>query len=308
MTKKLAKSPKTSSNQDKNHSNLPSTNISNILGLYLVATPIGNLEDITVRALKILKKSTIIACEDRRVTSKLLKLLGIKTPLLLSYHDHNARQMGPLIIEKMLNGDMVSLVSDAGTPLLSDPGYLLVRECIEKNIPITIIPGPSAFLSALQLSGIPSENFYFSGFLPAKKKARLEILQSLSSLNTTLIFYEAPHRLIESLEDMNKVLGSRKASISREITKLFEETKREDLSSLTQYYNENGAPKGEIVIVIAPPHKKSEKINPDQLIAEFLETHSLKDSVQEVSAMTGLSKKEIYIKALSQSKDKKIAK
>lgn len=270
-----------------------------IKGLYLVATPIGNLGDISARATEVLKAADVIACEDTRNTKKLLTLLGITEKTLTAYHEYNADKVRPKILERLRNNEMIALVSDAGTPLVSDPGYRLVQDCIDQNIYVTAVPGASAVLTALQLSGLPCHRFLFQGFLPTKTAARQKELALLADIPATLIFYESPQRLEETLRDMVSVLGDRKASVVREITKKFEQTVRGTFSELLENYRENGFPKGEIVIVVAPAQQKKlsgEEI--ERLLEDALKTMSVKEAVAEVVKKTGESKKNVYQKAL----------
>lgn len=270
-----------------------------INGLYLVSTPIGNLGDISDRAVKILKNADIVACEDTRVTSKLFSLLGISAPLT-PYHEHNAEKARPALIKRLKNGETVALVSDAGTPLVNDPGYRLVQDCIREDIYVTAVPGASAVLTALQLSGLPCHRFLFNGFLPVKSAARKKELKELSTINSTLIFYEAPQRIEETLTDMLEVLGDRKIAVARELTKKFEETLRTTISNALEIYKENGVPKGEFVLVVSAP-EKTEAVNEEtlnSLLKQALESASLKDAVARIVAETGLNKKTVYEKAL----------
>jgi 16S rRNA (cytidine1402-2'-O)-methyltransferase len=271
-----------------------------IKGLYLVATPIGNLGDISARALDVLAHADVVACEDTRVTAKLFSLLGISAPLT-PYHEHNADKVRPHLIERLKNGEMIALVSDAGTPLVNDPGYRLVQDCVNEGIYVTAVPGASAVLMALQLSGLPCHRFLFSGFLPVRTAARQKELAELAAVPATLIFYEAPQRIEETLADARAVLGDRKAALARELTKKFEQTIRGTLSELMSYYKENGPLKGEFVLLIAPPDK-NEKPDMDSLTAslrEALKTMSLKDAVARTAVATGLNKKQIYELALA---------
>ena len=266
-----------------------------IKGLYLVATPIGNLGDISSRAIDVLTAADIIACEDTRNTQKLLTLLGIKKKKLIAYHEYNADKARPHILERLRNGEMISLVSDAGTPLISDPGYRLVQDCINQNIYVTAIPGASAVLTALQLSGLPSHRFLFEGFLPPKTSARKTELSLLADVPATLIFYESPQRLIETLKDMIFVLGDRYAAVVRELTKKFEQTIRGTFSELLAYYQENNAPKGEIVIVVSPAEQKKESLDEIRIqLTEALKKMSLKEAVSLISQSKSESKKIIY--------------
>ena len=216
--------------------------------LYLVATPIGNLADITHRALDILRKVSVIACEDTRHTRKLLQHYGIETKTI-SYHEHNEQQRARELVQTLHEGNDVAVVSDAGTPSISDPGYRLVRAAIENAIPVVPVPGPSALISALVAAGLPTDEFFFGGFLPAKSNARRTRLNELRSVPGTLVFYEAPHRLAETLNDALEILGEREAAVARELTKLHEEIKRGRLSELANHYATED-PRGEIVLLI----------------------------------------------------------
>lgn len=270
-----------------------------IKGLYLVATPIGNLGDISARATDVLTRADLIACEDTRNTQKLLTLLGISRKKLTAYHNFNADKARPEILKRLRNGEMIALVSDAGTPLISDPGYRLVQDCFEQNIYVTAIPGASAVLTALQLSGLPCHRFLFEGFLPPKTSARQKELSLLADIPATLIFYEAPQRLEETLTDMQKVLGNRQAAVVREITKKFEQSVRGNFSELLDRYHKNGFPKGEIVIVVAPAEKKQISENDIlEMLTDALKTMSVKDAAAFVSDQTGKAKKSLYQTAL----------
>lgn len=216
--------------------------------LYLVATPIGNLADITHRAIEVLNKVALIACEDTRHTRKLLQHYGISTKTV-SYHEHNEQQRAQDLIEVLKRGDDVAVVSDAGTPAISDPGFRLVRAAIENDVTVVPVPGPSALISALVAAGLPTDEFFFGGFLPARANARRTRLSELRAVPGTLVFYEAPHRLAETLKDAHEILGEREAVVARELTKLHEELKRGRLSELAQHYV-NEEPRGEIVLLI----------------------------------------------------------
>lgn len=216
--------------------------------LYLVATPIGNLADITHRALQVLREVDLIACEDTRHTRKLLQHYGIDTKTV-SYHEHNEQQRAAELIELLKEGSDVAVVSDAGTPAISDPGFRLVRVAIENDVRIVPLPGPSALVAALVAAGLPTDEFFFGGFLPARTGARRARLGELRSVPGTLIFYEAPHRLAVSLKDAHEVLGEREAVVARELTKLHEEIRRGRLSELAEYYS-TVEPRGEIVLLI----------------------------------------------------------
>jgi len=217
--------------------------------LYLVATPIGNLADITHRALQILKEVNLIACEDTRHTHKLLQHYGIKTKTI-SYHEHNEQQRAQQLIDLLQQGNDIAVVSDAGTPSISDPGYRLVRAAIEIEAPVVPVPGPSALISALIAAGLPTDEFFFAGFLPARSNQRRARLTELQSIPGTLIFYEAPHRLAAALKDAYEILGEREAVVARELTKVHEEIKRGRLSDLVRHYGNGANVRGELVVLI----------------------------------------------------------
>ena len=216
--------------------------------LYLVATPIGNLADITHRALDVLRNVAVIACEDTRHTRKLLQHYGVSTRTI-SYHEHNEQQRAQELVQQLQEGNDVAVVSDAGTPSISDPGFRLVRAAIENDIPVVPVPGPSALISALVAAGLPTDEFFFGGFLPAKANARRARFTELKSVPGTLVFYEAPHRLAETLNDAREILGEREAVVARELTKLHEEIRRGRLSELAKHYGTE-EPRGEIVLLI----------------------------------------------------------
>lgn len=271
-------------------------------GLFLVATPIGHLSDITLRALEVLAKADIVACEDTRVTRRLLSAHGIGgAERLVAYHEHNAVAETPRLVARLQAGASVALVSDAGTPLLADPGFLLVRACRAAGIPVTAVPGPSAAVTALQLSGLPAERFLFAGFLPAKSAARRRAIESLKAVPATLIFYEAPHRLADTLADLVAVLGPRPAAVARELTKLFEEVRGDSLDALARHYAEAGAPRGEIVLLVGPPPDEpaAEAVDLDALLAAALRRESLRDAVAAVASATGQPKRLVYARALA---------
>lgn len=267
--------------------------------LYLVATPIGNAEDITLRALATLRAADVIACEDTRVTAKLLARHGIERPLL-AYHDHNAERMRPLLLDRLRRGEVVALVSDAGTPLVSDPGFKLVRAALAEGLSVTTLPGPSAALAALLLSGLPSDRFFFAGFLPPKSAARRTALAELAPVKASLIFFESAPRLADTLADMAAMLGPRPAAVARELTKLFEEVRRGSLAELAAHYQSEGPPRGELVVVVAPPEAAPapEGAALDRQIEAALAAMSVKDASTAVAAATGLPRREVYARAL----------
>ena len=217
--------------------------------LYIVSTPIGNLEDVTQRALRVLGEVDLIACEDTRHTRKLLTHFGINTPTV-SYHDHNERERAEELLRRLQEGSDIAIVSDAGTPGINDPGFRLVRAAIDNDVSVVPVPGPSALIAALVSSGLATDEFFFGGFLPAKSNARRARLTELRSLPATLIFYEAPHRIVAALRDAYDILGSRNAVVARELTKLHEEIARGQLSDLVTRFANNEKTRGEIVLLI----------------------------------------------------------
>ncbi len=270
-----------------------------IAGLYIVATPIGNMGDITYRAVEILKSVDIIACEDTRATSRLLSHYDIKTKTTV-YNDHSSEKSRQRIIDKIISGNSIALVSDAGTPLISDPGYKLVRQAAESGINITTIPGASSVIAALTLSALPTNRFLFEGFLPVKQQSKRNTLAKLADIDATLIFMERNSRLVATLNAMFDILGNRDVAVIREITKLFEESKRGTLEDIIKYYEEEGEPKGEIVIVVSP--NKSDKYDIEQaqkMLRDRIGNLGVKAASNEVSEITGISKKELYNIALS---------
>lgn len=268
-------------------------------GLYVVATPIGHMGDITLRALTILAGADFIACEDTRNSGALLSKYGIKKKKLISYHDHNADDRRPEVMKHIADGSSVALISDAGMPLIADPGYKLVRDCREAGHDVVVIPGANAAITALAGSGIPTDHFYFAGFLPPKSVARQKTIATLQNIPATLVFYEAPQRLSDALQDLEKILGTnRTGAVARELTKLYEETKRGTLSELNTFYKTNDV-KGEIVIIVAPPDVNAEPAHDlDALLKEYLRTLTLRDAVAAVCALTNLKKSEVYARAL----------
>jgi 16S rRNA (cytidine1402-2'-O)-methyltransferase len=272
-------------------------------GLYVVATPIGNLGDITLRALETLAAADVIACEDTRVTRKLLDRYGIATPLT-PYHDHNAALVRPKILARLAAGETVALVSDAGTPLVSDPGFKLVRETREAGHAVTTAPGSSAVMASLSIAGLPTDRFFFEGFLPAKEAARRSRIGELARVPATLVLFETGPRLAASLADLAAGLGGREAAICRELTKLYEEVRRGDLAALASDYAAAPEPKGELVIVIAPPMpEQPDADDVDTMLRHALDRVSVKDAVAEVAAASGLPRRAVYQRALALTKD-----
>ncbi|GAB5468909.1 MAG: 16S rRNA (cytidine(1402)-2'-O)-methyltransferase [Rhodospirillales bacterium] len=275
-------------------------------GLYLVATPIGNLGDITDRARAVMAAVDVIACEDTRMTRKLLGHYGLPAAGRLRRHDAHSRERDcRKLIEICLAGGSVALVSDAGAPLISDPGQELVRACAEAGVQVTTLPGASAPIAALQLSGLPSVPFYFAGFLSAKAGERRQQIARLASIPATLLFFEAPHRVAACLADLAQGLGPREAALVREITKRFEEVRRGDLQSLAAELA--AAPvKGEIVLVVAPPEPRAVEIDDAELtrlLEEALQRLSLRDAVAQVAAVTDLPRRRVYRLALATTAD-----
>ena len=273
-------------------------------GLYIVATPIGNARDITLRALDVLRGASVVLCEDTRVTGKLFSYHQISNSLL-AYHEHNAKRMRPLIMERLKNGESVALVSDAGTPLVSDPGYRLVEACVKEGVPLTTLPGASSVLCALVLSGLPTDRFFFQGFLPNKSGQRRKVLSGLTNIPGSLVFLESAKRLAASLTDMDDILGDRAAAVTRELTKLYEEVRRGSLAELAEYYSANGAPKGEVTLVVGrPPVEDAPEGGAlDQLILEALKTQAVREAASGLSKELGLPKRQIYNRALELKSD-----
>jgi 16S rRNA (cytidine1402-2'-O)-methyltransferase len=271
-------------------------------GLYLVATPIGNLRDITLRALETLAAADVIACEDTRVSRKLLDHYGITAPLT-PYHEHNAAAARPKLLARLAAGEAVALVSDAGTPLVSDPGFKLAREAREAGHTVTALPGPSAALAALASAALPTDRFFFEGFLPAKEGQRKSRIAELAGIPATLILFESGPRLARTLADLASGLGAREAAICRELTKLHEEVRRGDLAALARAYAEGAETRGEIVVVVAPPAAETtlDEDEVDAMLRRALDRVSVKDAVSEVAGITGRPRREIYRRALALS-------
>jgi 16S rRNA (cytidine1402-2'-O)-methyltransferase len=269
-------------------------------GLYLTATPIGNLRDVTLRALETLAAADVIACEDTRITRRLTEHYGITTPLT-PYHEHNAATARPKLLARIAAGEAVALVSDAGTPLVSDPGFKLVRSAHDAGYAVTALPGASAVLAALCVAGLPTDRFLFEGFLPAKETQRRRRIAELAGIPATLVLFESGPRLARTLADLAAGLGDRGAAICRELTKLHEEVRRSELASLAQFYADGAETRGEIAIVIAPPGEAegASADEVDALLRRALERASVKDAVSEVAATTGRPRREVYQRALA---------
>lgn len=265
--------------------------------LYVVGTPIGNLSDFSPRAVETLEQADFIAAEDTRVTLKLLNHFGIKKPMV-SYFEHNKYQRGEMICQRILEGETCALVSDAGMPAISDPGEMLVAQCAEKGIPVAVVPGPSAVVSALAVSGLPTGRFTFEGFLSTAKKSRREHLDEVRNEKRTMVFYEAPHKLPTTLEDMLAAWGDRRIAVVRELTKIHEEVRRTTLAEAAQYYREN-TPKGEFVMVIeGAKEQQEEEMSLEQaveLARELIQQgHSASESAKQAAQLSGKKKGELY--------------
>jgi 16S rRNA (cytidine1402-2'-O)-methyltransferase len=268
--------------------------------LYIVATPLGNLEDITLRAIRILKEASVIACEDTRRTVKILNRYEIRTPLFI-FHEYNKVRAGKSILRRLRDGDSVALVSDAGTPAISDPGYELVREAIGAGVPIEVVPGPSALVAALVVSGLPTDHFTFEGFLPARREKRRKAMQGLAAGTRTMIFYESPQRLAAFLHEAAEIFGDRQACVVRELTKVHEEILRGSLSELDAAISGRGSVLGEVTIVIGGGPKTVE-LSVEETVRAALEegSGSSRDLAREIAGRTGLSRKEVYAEILRQ--------
>ncbi len=269
-------------------------------GLYLVSTPIGNARDITLRALDVLAAADVVLCEDTRVTSRLLAIHGIDAKLS-PYHEHNARAVRPGILEKLVDGGAYALVSDAGTPLVSDPGYRLVTEAAAAGIDVFPIPGASSVLAGLAVSGLPTDRFLFCGFLPPKTGARKSVLSGVKAIDASLIFLETGPRLAACLSDMAAAFENRPASVCRELTKKFEEVRRGDLETLAAHFEKQGPPKGEIVIVVGPPPEKpaATEAEVDAALATALKSLSVKEAATQIAAELGLPRRRVYARAVA---------
>jgi len=269
-------------------------------GLYVVSTPIGNARDITLRALDVLAAADVIACEDTRVTRKLLALYDITTATT-AYHEHNAERVRPGLLRRLRDGQVVALVSDAGTPTISDPGYRLVQAARAEALPVVAVPGASALLAALASAGLPTDRFLFVGFLPPRQAARRQALTQLAPVAASLVCYEAANRLPALLEDMAELLGPREAAVARELTKLHEEVRRGRLDTLAAHYREAGAPRGEVVVVVhgSDGAPAAAAVDLDAALRDALAGHSLKEAVAQVTALSGRPRREVYARALA---------
>ncbi len=274
-------------------------------GLYVVATPIGNLDDISKRALEVLTQADVIACEDTRVTRKLFALLSLDANKpFITYQDHNEEQQAQKLIDLINEGKSLALVSDAGSPLISDPGYKLVRKCREQGVKVWTVPGCCAVISALQLSGLPTNRFMFAGFIPNKEKAREDLFKELCLLNSTLVFYETAQRIVKTLNVAQKYFQNREIAVAREITKLYEECLNGTAEELIQHF-ENNTPKGEMVLMVAPPVESSASdIDIESLLKEKLNSMTLKSAVKEIADTYHLNKNNVYELALKLKNDK----
>jgi 16S rRNA (cytidine1402-2'-O)-methyltransferase len=272
-------------------------------GLYVTATPIGNAADITLRALNVLKDCDMIAAEDTRVTAKLLAIHGIARPLS-AYNDYNAVRERPRLIAKLRQGARIALVSDAGTPLISDPGFKLVREAIQEGLPVHAIPGASAVLTGLTLAGLPTDRFLFAGFLPVRSGERKTVFEELKAIRATLVFFESAQRLAESLADMAEIFGVRTAAVTRELTKLHEEVRRGLLSELREHYEKAGAPKGEVTLIVSPPHAaEADMKRIDAALDKALAFMPVRAAVDLVSEMLEAPRRTVYDRALAKKND-----
>ena len=268
--------------------------------LYIVATPLGNLEDITLRAIRVLKEVAVIACEDTRRTVKILNRYEIRTPLFI-FHEYNKVRAGASLLRRLRDGESVALVSDAGTPAISDPGFELVREAIGAGIHIEVVPGPSALVAALVVSGLPTDRFTFEGFLPVRREKRRKAMEALASETRTMIFYESPQRLAAFLRDAEEMFGDRRACVVRELTKIHEEILRGTIPELCAEISRRESVLGEITLVIGGGAKTVEW-SVEEVVRAALEgdSGSSRDLAREIAGRTGLSRKEVYAEILKQ--------
>lgn len=268
--------------------------------LFIVATPLGNMEDITLRAIRVLKEASVVACEDTRRTVKLLNRYEIRTPLSI-FHEYNKARAGAVILRRLRDGDSVALVSDAGTPAISDPGYELVREAIAAGIRIEVVPGPSALIASLVVSGLPTDHFAFEGFLPSRREKRRKAMQALAGETRTMIFYESPQRIAAFLEEAVEIFGERRACVVRELTKVHEEILRGTLPELAAEIAGRESVLGEITVVVGGASKTVE-LSVEEIVRGALEdaSGSSRDLAREIAERTGLSRKEVYAEILRQ--------
>jgi 16S rRNA (cytidine1402-2'-O)-methyltransferase len=274
--------------------------------LFVVATPIGNLDDISARAGRVLTQVAVIAAEDKRHSARLLEHLGIRTPLI-AFHDHNEREITPELLRRMADGEDIALVSDAGTPLISDPGYRLVSAAHDRGIEVVCIPGPSSLTAALSVCGLPVNRFAFEGYLPEKTRARRALLETLAREPRTLIFFEAPHRIEAAIVDLADIFGpARRATIARELTKRFETIRRDELGALHQWLRSNAEQRqGEFVIVVegAMPDSRRDEVDVARVLEVLLAHLSVKDAAAAVAEITGRNRNELYALALKLKKE-----
>lgn len=267
-------------------------------GLTITATPIGNLDDISPRAVASLTGADLIACEDTRHTGLMLSRLGLKHGRLVSYHDHTSTEAREKLLAELAEGKAVTLVSDAGTPLISDPGYRLVKACRERGIPVTTVPGPSALLAGLVISGLPTDRFYFAGFLPNTSSKRQKTLNQLMTIDATIICYESARRLGDAMADIAEISPLRLCSIARELTKTFEESWHDTAANLAEHFRQEGPPKGELVVMIAPPDDMEKDVDDDAILNMLKEAMaqgaSRRDAVRQISTETGVGKSRVY--------------
>jgi 16S rRNA (cytidine1402-2'-O)-methyltransferase len=268
-------------------------------GLYITATPIGNARDITLRALSVLRNCDAIVAEDTRMTSRLLSIHGISRPMLI-YNDHNASAMRPKLLQRLRDGQRLALVTDAGTPLISDPGYRLVKAAREEGASVIPIPGPSAVTAALSAAGMPCDRFFFVGFLPAKAGERHEALAAFAAVPATLVIFESPHRLADSLAELARLLGDREAAVARELTKIHEEIRRGPLPELASHYS-SVTVKGEIVILVAPASQQPgpDFARIDSLLQQALPFMPVKVAATLVAEATSAPRRDVYLRALA---------
>jgi 16S rRNA (cytidine1402-2'-O)-methyltransferase len=269
-------------------------------GLHVVATPIGNLGDITLRALSTLAAADTVLCEDTRTSGKLMERFAIKARLA-PYHEHNAQKVRPAILEKLKQGSAIALISDAGMPLVSDPGYRLVKEAAELGIPVTACPGPSAVLTGLALSGLPTDRFLFAGFVPQKQGERKRLFAEFAAVKATLIFFESPHRIVETLQDIAEALPGRSLAVTRELTKLHEEVLRGSAEEIANTLGERTAVKGEITLLIGPPSAEIEVSDEDveAAITEALASLPASKAASDIAKRFNLNRSDIYQRILS---------